>query len=124
MDNYKDCHVRWRRRATGPPEDLHQRRQAADLLVYLLWHSLRELPSIRKSQSLGLCSDVYFQAKEQHRKLLQSLPSTTYPLEPIGHPAEVNEAQRVSDVSRVFCLVVPEPKFRHHPVHSHPEEQD
>lgn len=41
--------------------------------------------------------DLQFQAKEQHRKLLQSLPSTTYPLEPVGHPAEVPESQKVND---------------------------
>lgn len=37
------------------------------------------------------------QAKEAHRAYLESLPSTTYPLEPTGDPAEVNERQRVSD---------------------------
>ncbi|CAD6593428.1 MAG: hypothetical protein ASARMPRED_007511 [Alectoria sarmentosa] len=38
-----------------------------------------------------------YQAHEHHRKLLQSLPSTIYPLEPVGHPAEVPESQRVND---------------------------
>ncbi|KAL9614461.1 MAG: hypothetical protein Q9167_001064 [Letrouitia subvulpina] len=37
------------------------------------------------------------QAHENNRKMLQSLPSTTYPLEPQGHSAEVPESQRVSD---------------------------
>ena len=37
------------------------------------------------------------QAKNQHRKLLESLPSTMYPLKPLGDPAEVPESQRVSD---------------------------
>ena len=37
------------------------------------------------------------QAQEHHRKLLQSLPSTTYPLEPQGAVGEVPESQRVSD---------------------------
>lgn len=36
-------------------------------------------------------------AHEHHRKLLQSMSSTTYPLEPVGHPAEVPESQRVND---------------------------
>ncbi|KAL8910389.1 MAG: hypothetical protein Q9171_004298 [Xanthocarpia ochracea] len=36
-------------------------------------------------------------AQEHHRKLLQSLPSTTYPLEPQGAVGEVPESQRVSD---------------------------
>ena len=36
-------------------------------------------------------------AHEHHRKHLQSLPSTTYPLEPVGEPAEVPQQQRVSD---------------------------
>ena len=37
------------------------------------------------------------QAHEHHRSYLQSLPSTTYPLEPTGAVGEVNESQRVSD---------------------------
>ena len=37
------------------------------------------------------------QAHEHHRNLLRSLPSTTYPLQPVGHPAEVPESQRVND---------------------------
>ncbi|KAI4211881.1 MAG: hypothetical protein LQ351_005372 [Letrouitia transgressa] len=37
------------------------------------------------------------QAHENHREMLQGLPSTTYPLEPQGQPAEVPESQRVSD---------------------------
>jgi len=36
-------------------------------------------------------------AHEQHRKFLQSLPTNTYPLEPTGDAAEVNESQRVTD---------------------------
>ncbi|KAL8943703.1 MAG: hypothetical protein Q9216_000902 [Gyalolechia sp. 2 TL-2023] len=36
-------------------------------------------------------------ANEHHRKHLQSLPSTTYPLEPQGAVGEVAETQRVSD---------------------------
>ncbi|KAL8972757.1 MAG: hypothetical protein Q9183_000372 [Haloplaca sp. 2 TL-2023] len=36
-------------------------------------------------------------AHEHHRKHLQSLPSTTYPLEPQGAVGEVPESQRVSD---------------------------
>ncbi|KAI4175567.1 MAG: hypothetical protein LQ343_001558 [Gyalolechia ehrenbergii] len=36
-------------------------------------------------------------ANEHHRNYLQSLPSTTYPLEPQGAVGEVPESQRVSD---------------------------
>lgn len=36
-------------------------------------------------------------ANEHHRKYLQSLPSTTYPLEPQGAVGEVPESQKVSD---------------------------
>ncbi|KAL8701132.1 MAG: hypothetical protein Q9201_005073 [Fulgogasparrea decipioides] len=36
-------------------------------------------------------------AHEHHRKYLQSLPMTTYPLEPQGAVGEVPESQRVSD---------------------------
>jgi len=45
----------------------------------------------------GSLLTVSGQAHEHHRKMLQSLPSTTYPLEPVGAPAEVPESQRVSD---------------------------
>ena len=31
----------------------------------------------------------FLQAKESNRKMLESLPSTSYPLEPTGHEAEV-----------------------------------
>ncbi|KAJ5737810.1 uncharacterized protein N7483_002935 [Penicillium malachiteum] len=34
-------------------------------------------------------------AQEKHKAYLKSLPATSYPLEPTGHPAEVNESQRV-----------------------------
>ncbi|KAJ5575540.1 hypothetical protein N7535_002466 [Penicillium sp. DV-2018c] len=36
-------------------------------------------------------------AQEQHRAYLKSLPATSYPLEPTGDAAEVNETQRVTD---------------------------
>ncbi|MCJ1364039.1 hypothetical protein MMC16_003148 [Acarospora aff. strigata] len=36
-------------------------------------------------------------AHEHHRKTLESLPSTSFPLEPLGDAAEVPESQRVSD---------------------------
>lgn len=36
------------------------------------------------------------QAHEHHREYLKSLPETSYPLEPTGDPAEVNEEQRVT----------------------------
>ncbi|KAF2203785.1 NADH-ubiquinone oxidoreductase [Delitschia confertaspora ATCC 74209] len=40
-------------------------------------------------------------AQEKHRKHLESLPSTSYPLEPTGHEAEVGEAQRITNEPRV-----------------------
>jgi len=36
-------------------------------------------------------------ANEHHRKYLESLPSTPYPLGPTGDPAEVSEPQKVTD---------------------------
>ncbi|OGM46482.1 lactobacillus shifted protein [Aspergillus bombycis] len=36
-------------------------------------------------------------AHEQHRAYLESLPATSYPLEPTGDAAEVNETQRVTE---------------------------
>lgn len=41
--------------------------------------------------------DLTLQAHEHHRKLLESQPSTSFPLEPVGDAAEVPESQRVSD---------------------------
>jgi len=38
-------------------------------------------------------------ANEHHRKYLESLPSTSYPLGPTGDPAEVDEPQKVTDES-------------------------
>lgn len=37
----------------------------------------------------GLCLTLFVQAKESNRKMLESLPSTSYPLKPTGHEAEV-----------------------------------
>jgi hypothetical protein len=36
-------------------------------------------------------------ANEHHRKYLESLPSTSYPLKPTGDPVEVGEPQKVTD---------------------------
>ncbi|CAI6303803.1 unnamed protein product [Periconia digitata] len=36
-------------------------------------------------------------ANEHHREHLASLPTTSYPLEPQGHPAEVEESQRITN---------------------------
>ncbi|EED17799.1 NADH-ubiquinone oxidoreductase [Talaromyces stipitatus ATCC 10500] len=36
-------------------------------------------------------------AHEKNKSYLKSLPSTSYPLEPTGHPAEVEEAQRITE---------------------------
>ena len=37
------------------------------------------------------------QAHEQHRKYLESLPATSYPLKSTGSEFEVNETQRVTE---------------------------
>ncbi len=42
-------------------------------------------------------TDFTLQAHEHHRKLLESQPSTSFPLDPVGDAAEVPESQRVSD---------------------------
>ncbi len=63
------------------------------------FHSLVLLSFYLRNSAAGYISgtDTPLQAHEHHRQLLQSLPSTTYPLEPVGHPAEVPESQRVND---------------------------
>ncbi|KAF3396424.1 Lactobacillus shifted protein [Penicillium rolfsii] len=43
----------------------------------------------------GYCGVPF--AHEQHRAYLESLPATSYPLEPTNDSAEVNESQRVTD---------------------------
>ncbi|PGH03975.1 hypothetical protein AJ79_07207 [Helicocarpus griseus UAMH5409] len=35
-------------------------------------------------------------ANEHNRKALEAQPQTSYPLEPTGHPAEMNESQRIT----------------------------
>ncbi|CEJ59893.1 Putative NADH-ubiquinone oxidoreductase [Penicillium brasilianum] len=45
----------------------------------------------------GYCGVPF--AHEQHRTYLESLPATSYPLEPTNDPAEVNESQRVTEGS-------------------------
>ncbi|CAI7572017.1 hypothetical protein PCG10_006439 [Penicillium crustosum] len=45
----------------------------------------------------GYCGVPF--AHEQHRAYLKSLPATSYPLEPTGDAAEVNESQRVTEGS-------------------------
>jgi NADH dehydrogenase (ubiquinone) Fe-S protein 6 len=40
---------------------------------------------------------MFYQAQEQHRAYLESLPATSYPLKPTGDAAEVNETQRVQE---------------------------
>lgn len=37
------------------------------------------------------------QAHEHHRKKLEAQPSTSYPLRPLGDPAEVQRSQRITD---------------------------
>lgn len=78
---------------------MDQRGQASDLLVYLLWPALRKSPSeISYHKSTRVLILMFqSQAHEHHRKLLQSMSSTTFPLEPVGHAAEVPESQRVND---------------------------
>lgn len=50
-----------------------------------------------ESHLASMSTNLPCKALEHHRKLLQSMPSTTYPLEPVGHPAEVPVSQRVND---------------------------
>jgi hypothetical protein len=46
---------------------------------------------------LELIANDILQANEHHRKHLEAQPTTSYPLAPTGHPAEVNESQRITD---------------------------
>lgn len=110
LDKEQDSSMRWWRWAIGAPTDLHQRRQTADQLVYILRSTFRKFydaavcPKDPAMQQKRKClvyyqawADFALQAQEHHRKYLESLPSTSYPLEPTGARAEINESQRVSD---------------------------
>ena len=48
---------------------------------------------------MGFEADLWIQANTQHRKYLESLPTTTYPLESQGNAAEVDPVppQKVTD---------------------------
>ena len=61
-----------------------------DVLPHRVWQDV-------KGANLGRKLANYSQANEHHRAHLKSLPSTSYPLEPLNDPAEVPENQRVSD---------------------------
>ena len=59
------------------------------MLVHLLRSSLRKFPLFTLSLQLWTFLNNILQAKESNRKMLESLPSTSYPLKPTGHEAEV-----------------------------------
>lgn len=46
---------------------------------------------------LRLVLTTHVQANEHHRKHIESLPHNSYPLEPTGNPAEVQESQKVTN---------------------------
>jgi hypothetical protein len=88
------------------PKDLHQRRQAPDLLVHILRTAIckfllqlcvLELPVLAQSTSGQLLT--FLQAHEKHRPLLEATPEheLSYPLGPKGDAAEVSETQQVTD---------------------------
>ena len=96
-----------------------RRRSSAATVVVVLWATLgfsstptsRRLPPAATAVFLLYDSSIHpwgrwnplklilLQAQEQHRAYLKSLPATSYPLEPTGDAAEVNEAQRVTEGS-------------------------
>jgi hypothetical protein len=87
LDSEESRFLRRRRRPSWSPPYLHQHRQAPDLRVHLLRRAICECRrSIRPSLSFTLGTNQK-QAHEHHRKHLQSLPSTPYPLEAPNDPA-------------------------------------
>jgi hypothetical protein len=74
--------------------------------VHILWAAICKCPIVLQHclvagsymadlmQTLML---TLFQANEHHRKYLESLPSTPYPLRPTRDSAEVGEPQKVTD---------------------------
>lgn len=54
-------------------------------------------PSYVATELVSMMRANNVQAHEQHRAYLKSLPATSYPLEPTGDAAEVNESQRVTE---------------------------
>ncbi|KAK4934565.1 hypothetical protein LTR66_015577 [Elasticomyces elasticus] len=92
LDQSETRLLRRRRRTTGPPENLHQRRQASSLRMHLLRPPFQTPGNIRyETDRLPLTRTP--QAQEHHREFLESQPYTPYPLEPHGDPAEVPESQ-------------------------------
>jgi hypothetical protein len=99
--------LRWWRRTVRASKNIHQCRQAAGKFLHILWSALcKSTPnSIILTLNLGFdINTVHLliptrlqQAHNHHRKYLESLPSTPYPLKPVGDPAEVPESQRVTD---------------------------
>ena len=58
------------------------------------WCTYCGLPFVRSSVMITSCDNVAFstnslQAHHHHRKFLESQPSTAFPLDPTGHPAEL-----------------------------------
>lgn len=67
--------------------------------MHLLWTSFcASYSHLAVLQGSGLLTELLgFQAYEHHKQHLQSLPSTPYPLDPLGDNAEVVEPQKVTD---------------------------
>lgn len=67
--------------------------------MHLLWTSFCAFCShLAVLLGSGLLTELLgFQAYEHHKQHLQSLPSTPYPLDPLGDNAEVIEPQKVTD---------------------------
>ncbi len=74
------------------------------MLMHLLWSTIREFSHHLGSSLKSVVSPVALQmlsylvqAYEHHRKHLESLPSTPYPLTSQGNAAEVPVSQRITD---------------------------
>ena len=53
--------------------------------------------TLRKLHGYKIANLTKLQANEHHRKHLESLPETPYPLSSQGDPAEINKTQRITD---------------------------
>ena len=84
MGGLEERGLRWRRWTVGSPKNLHQPGQTTNLLVHILRPPICKIPTQQRRDFANS-----HQAKKEHQKYLESLPSTSYPLAPTSDPAQV-----------------------------------
>lgn len=98
LDSRPNRGLRWRRRPSRTPPDLHQHRQARDCRLQLLRSPIRTFTSTgwaaKHTATWANMANQTYQANEHHREHLQSLPQTSYPLEDVEGVGETPPLSR------------------------------